>query len=159
MRSVECKLSHEWLMNLLKFNVSFVQSLYQNWLRQVYRNYKSRRGYTQHVGLASASPRQNTITNASLHLHVPDSIQNALHMFVCISLSYACLILRYFRVIIVWTPTCITITLVCIQKLHHAFTRSPQMAIQYFPYKIHITHFTKHCTVALRDIFSLDPIY
>ena len=43
---------------------------------------------------------ENTVKNTSLHLHAHSTIQIALHMFVCISLSYACLILRYFRVII-----------------------------------------------------------
>ena len=61
--------------------------------------------------------------------------------------------LRHFKVIIAWIPACITITLMCIQKLQNTFTGSPQMAIQYFSHKIHVTHFMRHCTVALRDIF------
>ena len=120
-------------MNLFKFNVPFVQSLRWNWLQKVCRNYKSRRRYTQHVESASASPKWNTVKNTSLHLHAHKTIQIALHMFVCISLSYACLIFRHFRVIIAWTPACITITLVCIQKLHHAFTEKPTNGNTVFP--------------------------
>ena len=103
----------------------------------------------------NTSPEGDTPKMWNQHQHHQGETQSQMHhcIFTHIMLykmHYICLFAYHYHM--------------CVSFLHepryasyHAFTGSAQMAIQYFPHKIHITHFTRHCTVALcvHNIFMI----